>query len=423
MTDAVVPPGQPAITQRPVSVVMVAACPFPVNYGTPGAIRELTVTLSEMGHDVHVVTYPNRQDLPVGQAKIHRVGGEKNPDDLSAGPSTGKIFLDLLMLRELCRVVRQEKIQIIHAHNYEGALIGLFAKLITGRPVVYNAVNLMSDELASYRFIRPKFLANWLGHFLDWFVPPLPDHIIAVTTELYQWLLEHGIKKEKLTMIPCGIRPAMFDHPDRNRFRQKYGIGDRPVVMYTGINSAFQRVDYLVRAFSIVAKEDPEPLLMIVSPLDNEPDLPASQALAKELGIEDRVLWIGPHPLSDLKDYLAAADVTVVPRPECPGHPIKLLNYMISGKPIVCFAGAAKGVTHLHDAFIVKDHDWQEMAQAILKLMREPELSQTLGLNARRTAIDNFDWEVLSRKVADIYKTLVPAERPSVQPAIAEQPK
>ena len=42
---------------------MVAACPFPVNYGSPGAVRELALTLSEMGHNVHIVTYPEGQDL------------------------------------------------------------------------------------------------------------------------------------------------------------------------------------------------------------------------------------------------------------------------------------------------------------------------------------------------------------------------
>jgi glycosyltransferase involved in cell wall biosynthesis len=183
--------------------------------------------------------------------------------------------------------------------------------------------------------------------------------------------------------------------------------------MYTGINNAFQRVDYLLRAFSVVLKGEPSALLMIVSPMENEPDLAAHQALARALKIADSVIYVGPHTLSDLPDYIAMATVTVAPRPECPGHPIKLLNYMISRKPVVCFAGGAKGITHMHDALLVRDHDWQAMGEAILKLLRDPELAKSLGSNARQTVINNFDWQILSKEVEAIYEKLMNQERRS----------
>ena len=143
---------------RPLSVAVVAACPFPVNYGSPGAIRELTAALSEMGIDIHIVTYPHGQDLSVGKAQMHRVAQKHQYRPPAAGPSGEKLYFDFLMLGELCRVIRRQKIDIIHAHNYEGALIGLFGKFVTGRPMIYQAVCLMTDELASYRFIKTAFL-------------------------------------------------------------------------------------------------------------------------------------------------------------------------------------------------------------------------------------------------------------------------
>jgi 1,2-diacylglycerol 3-alpha-glucosyltransferase len=392
---------------RSYSIAVIAACPFPVNYGSPGAIRELSATLSEMGQDVHIVTYPKGEDLSVGKARLHRVSWNRPNGVFSAGPSGEKILFDFLMIGEVYKTIRRERIEIIHAHNYEGALIGLFSKLLTGKPMIYQSVCLMRDELASYRFIRPAFVAKWLGSLLDWFVPLFPDHIIAVTQELYDWLSAHGVPKKRLSMIPSGITPAMFDHVDPDRFRHKYGIGARPVVMYTGITNAFQRVDYLIRAFSLVLKQLPSALLMVVSPLADEADLPQLQNLARELGIEESVRFLGPHTLGDLPDYLAMATVTVAPRPECPGHPIKLLNYMISGKPIVCFAGGAKGLTHMQDALVVPDHDWQEMGEAILRFLQDPELAETLGGNARQNAVDNFDWRVVSKRVAAVYESLV----------------
>jgi 1,2-diacylglycerol 3-alpha-glucosyltransferase len=389
------------------SIAMIAACPFPVNYGSPGAIRELTATLSEMGHDVHVVTYPDGEDLSVGKARLHRVTRKQRNRAFSAGPSSEKLLLDFLMIGELCKTVRREKIEIIHAHNYEGALIGLLGKILTGKPMVYQAVNLMSNELATYRFIRPAIIAKWLGAALDWFVPSFPDRIVAVTQELYNHLEKHGVPQGRLSMIPCGITPAMFDHPDPDRFRRKYALGDRPVVMYTGITNSFQRIDYLVRAFSLVLKELPSAMLMIVNPLREAPDLAHLQDLARELGISDNVIFAGPHTLDELADYIAMATVTVVPRPECPGHPIKLLNYMISGKPIVCFTGGAKFVTNMQDALIVPDHNWKAMGEAILKFILEPDLAKRLGANARQNAIDNFDWLAVSKRVTAVYESLL----------------
>jgi glycosyltransferase involved in cell wall biosynthesis len=119
------------------------------------------------------------------------------------------------------------------------------------------------------------------------------------------------------------------------------------------------------------------------------------------------VIFAGPHTLEELPHYLALAAVTVVPRPECPGHPIKLVNYMMAGKAIVCFTGAAKGVTHMHDAFLVPDHDWEKMGEAIVTLMRDPKLSEKLGRNAKETALNNFDWQILAKKVEEIYAALL----------------
>ena len=107
---------------------MVAACQFPVNYGSPAAIRELSETLSEMGHRIHVVTYPDGQNLSVGCAQIHRVGRARKTAGLRVGPSWQKPWLDLLVLIKLCAIVRREKVDVIHAHNYEGGLIGVLAK-------------------------------------------------------------------------------------------------------------------------------------------------------------------------------------------------------------------------------------------------------------------------------------------------------
>jgi 1,2-diacylglycerol 3-alpha-glucosyltransferase len=395
------------------SIAMVAACPFPANHGSAASIREMSDTLSEMGHAVHIVTYPTGQkDITVRYAKVHRTGPFQPETNAKVGPSSEKFVEDLALLRLLRCVIQRERIDIIHAHNYEAALIGVMAKWITRRPLLYNAVNLMSDELAGYNFIRPAWLARAIARGLDWFVPIFPDHITAVSPELKQWFVQRGTAEQKVDMIPAGIVPELFGNADPETVRRRHRINGRAIVMYTGVLNAFQRIDYLLRAFAVVSKQLPDALLLMVSPLVSESHLREHQKLADQLGISDAIMWIAPHALEDLPSYLALASVAVISRPECPGHPVKLLNYMLAGKPIVCFEGAAKGLRHLHDAFIVPNHDCEALGKGIITLLEDRELAARLAANARTTVLANFDWRVICQKIEDIYDRLLGKPKP-----------
>ena len=390
-------------------IAMIAACQFPVNYGSPAAIRELTETLSKRGHEVHVITYPEGEALSVGDAQLHRVGRQQTLEKTHVGPSLIKLWWDFLLVIETVRVVRRHRCDVIHAHNYEGCLIGIAAKLVTGCPMIYNAVNLMSDELHTYK-VMPDFIAKTLARILDWFVPIFPDHIVALTTELRDGFIRGGVAPDRVTFVSAGVTPALLDGVDPaqvEKFRAEYELGTRPVVMYTGVNNVFQRVDYLLRAFTLVREKVPGALLVILSPIDQEPNRPANEALARELGIAEDTRFIGPHALADLKNFLTLATVCVVSRPDCPGQPIKLLNYMTMSKASVCFAGGAKGVRHLHDVLVAPDRDWQAMGEEIVTLLSDPELRARIGANARETVLRDFDWGSLCAKIEVIYDRLL----------------
>jgi glycosyltransferase involved in cell wall biosynthesis len=193
--------------------------------------------------------------------------------------------------------------------------------------------------------------------------------------------------------------------------------------MYTGINSPIQRLDYLLRAFQLVLAQCSDAKLMIVSPLYNDNHLSKNRLLAEELGIASKVIWVEGHELLELPSYLALASVAVISRPEMPGHPIKLLNYMAAGKPIVCSAGAAKGVRHLHDAFLTRDHDIHHLAEGIVTLLTDRVLAERLANNARQTVARDFDRVALCRPVADMYSNLTARQFANVVAEIRSDPK
>ena len=130
---------------------------------------------------------------PVDGLVIHRVAALGTNRKITVGPSWQRLGFDALLIPKLIQTIRNLRADIIHAHNFEGALAGFPARLITGRPLIYNAINTMIDELHTYDFIRPKIVANGLARLLDYWVPRLANHIIADTEQLYEFMLKQGI--------------------------------------------------------------------------------------------------------------------------------------------------------------------------------------------------------------------------------------
>src|SRR6201993_2197530 len=84
------------------SIAMVAACPFPANHGSAASIREMSDTLSDMGHNVRIVTYPTGQeDIRVRRASVHRTAPFRPERNARVGPSGEKFLLDFQLLRLL----------------------------------------------------------------------------------------------------------------------------------------------------------------------------------------------------------------------------------------------------------------------------------------------------------------------------------
>ena len=144
---------------RRYSLAMVAACPFPANHGTPAAIREMSEELVRRGHRVRVVTYPLSDSTPISDVAIDRVRQIGSNRVIKVGPSYQRLIFDFLLIFKLMHVVRRHRVDVIHAHNYEAALVAGIVGRLSGLPVIYNAINTMIGELPSFGFIRPRAVA------------------------------------------------------------------------------------------------------------------------------------------------------------------------------------------------------------------------------------------------------------------------
>jgi glycosyltransferase involved in cell wall biosynthesis len=397
---------------RQYSIAMVAACPFPANHGTPAAIREMSEELARRGRIVRVVTYPLSHPIPVSGITIDRIRQIGANRAVRVGPNFQRLVFDVLLVFKLFEVVRAHRIDIIHAHNYEAAIVAGIVGKLTGCPVVYNAINTMIGELPSFGFIRPRILANGLARLLDKLVPRMADAIIADTEALRTFLLTQGIAPEGVTTINSGVRCDDFSAGDGARIRERLGLKDERLIVYTGTFDEFQGLDYLLKAFRLVHDQEPSARLLLVGSTVNSCDEAKYARLAEQLGVSSSTIILTSE-FKELPDYLAAAEVTVLPRPESGGIPTKLLNYMAAGKPIVSFAGSA---TILQDGVtgrLVTRVSPEALAEAILQLLRDRDLVITLGQNARQLAATRFSWPVIAEQIEAIYEHLITAPSPT----------
>ncbi len=390
-------------------IAMVAACPFPANHGTPAAIKEMSYYLAKKGLDIHIVTYPIYEEgIEVSSLfQVHRAGTARQ-EKIIVGPFRERPIHDLRLIFKLIQVVKTFDIDIIHAHNYEGLLVGIVAKILCRRPLIYNAINVMKEELPSYNFIKPNFLATFLGSMLDLFFPRMANYVIADTPELEKFLIKRGVHPKKISWIPSGVDFSFFDikKSDILQLKKKYNLENKKVIVYTGTLDKFQGIDLLLFAFQIVKREIPYVLLFLVGSTVSDEHLNFYLKKTKELGINKDVFFVRPS-LKEVPLYLHIADVAVVPRANSFGIPTKLLNYLACGCPTVSFEGSAHFLKDTGAVYIVPGNNQEDLAKGIIEVLCNEDLSLQLKENAKRIVKKYYDWDKICDRIIYIYNSMI----------------
>jgi 1,2-diacylglycerol 3-alpha-glucosyltransferase len=394
-----------ASPSRRYRVAIVAACPFPTLQGSQLLIRRLAHGLRARGHDAIVVTYAEGLERALAELPVRRIPRIPGLRALGSGPRAAKIVLDAALLLRLVDVVRREGIEVMHAHNYEAALIGLVARRLTGVPLIYHSHNALAEELPTYYRSRAlRRLARVVGALADREVPRRADHCIAICRELVGFLRARGVGEGAIGMIAPGGSPEEFptcSAADAATIRARFGFGERPVLLYTGNLDGYQNLELLLASVGIVRRTAGDALLVL-----------ATHAAPRDLPARLRVLPPGVRivtagDFATVRDLIQVADLALCPRREWSGFPMKLLNYMAAGKAVVVSAGSAKAVRHDRDGVVVSDEGPAAYAAAILDLLAEPARRHRLGAAARRTVEDEYGWERVIDQVEATYETVL----------------
>jgi glycosyltransferase involved in cell wall biosynthesis len=377
-------------------ILMIAPEPFFEPRGTPFSEFHRIKALTALGHQVDLVTYPFGTDVAIPGLRVFRCWRPPFVRRVRIGPSLAKIPLDALLTLTAIRRAFTGQYDVIHSHE-EGGLIGVILAAALRVPHLYDMHSSLPQQLTNFAFsrsatIRAVFLAIERlmirrSRVVIVICPALEDTVRDIDPHAKVVLIENapGSGGDEATLGEAAAVRAVF------------GLGaETPVVLYTGTFEAYQGLDLLFAAMARVRERRPDVRLLLAGGKADQVAVAREQA--GRAGIEPVTIFAGERPASEIPAYLLACDVLVSPRSRGTNTPLKIYQYLRSGKPIV----ATRLLTHTQvlddDTAILTGTSPAEFADGILSALADAAKAAAIGQRARQLAETKYSYEAYLEK-------------------------
>ncbi len=297
-------------------------------------------------------------------------------------------------LMKLFKLIREWRPCIVHSHMVHANILARLTRLFAPVPVLICTAHSIDE--------RGRRGSGWFRTFLYRVTDPLCDLTTQVSRAgLERYVRIRAVPKEKIQYIPNGVDIESFSpNPAiRAKMRKKLHLEKRFVWLAVGRFDPPKDYPTMLCAFSRVVRKHPKAYLLIAG---DGPLRPSIEALAKELGISDRVEFLGIR--RDVPELMNAADAYVMSS-AWEGMPLVLLEAHASGLPVVAtnVGGNSEIVIDGKTGFLVSPRNPEALAQAMIRLMELPEEEkQIMGKLARQHVETNFSLD----RVVDLWESL-----------------
>ncbi len=369
---------------------MLAPEPFFEPRGTPFSEYHRIRALLDLGHTVDLVTYPFGRDVTLPGLRVFRCLRPPFVTDVRIGPSMAKVALDVMLTFTAVRRVLSNRYDLVHSHE-EGSFVGVVLAGIIGVPHLYDMHSSLPQQLTNFAFSRSRLLRaafSWM------------ERLVIRRSKVVIVICQH--LGETVRAIDASVpavlienAPGSGDSPVSGsgaRVRAELGLpAEAPVVLYTGTFEAYQGLGLLFDAARHVLANRPDTLFVLAGGRADQINLARGEA--RRAGVEAAVIFAGQRPAEEIPAFLDAADVLVSPRSSGTNTPLKIYQYLRSGRPIV----ATRLLTHtqvLDDAVaVLTDATPQGFGDGILSVINDPARGRAVGESARALAETKYSYE------------------------------
>jgi phosphatidylinositol alpha-1,6-mannosyltransferase len=210
----------------------------------------------------------------------------------------------------------------------------------------------------------------------------------------------------RMTQLHPGVDPAAF-RPDpvaRAAIRQRYGLGDRPVVTCVSRLVPRKGQDTLLRAWPAVLGQVPDAALLIVS---GGPYAKTLRRLAEQTGVVSSVTFTGPVPQPELPAHYAAGDVFSMPCRtrrgglDVEGLGIVYLEASAAGLPVVGgdSGGAPNAILEGETGYVVGGRDVAALSGHLIALLSDPAGARAMGEKGRAWVERDWNWDLTASRL------------------------
>lgn len=310
--------------------------------------------------------------------------------------------------------VRFNRISVIHAWNPLAGLAATVAGKILRVPVYIDFTDFYSDIAKA----DSPLIVSLLKHVERWILLSATK-IFVVSRQMREELKKWRIDPKKIYIVPDGADSNMF-HPSISgqKIRGKYGIENKPLIVYHGDIKEADGVDLLYYAFVKIRERIPDVRLMIIG--GGGKYFRDIVRLGKELGIHSDIIYTNWICHEEVPAHLAAADVGAMPMRATLNHncyvSFKLFEYWGVGKPVV--VSRLKAISEIvvdgHNGLMHDPGDIEGMIKAYCELLTSPEKARKLGQNGRHLIDTFFKWENLMSMEVQAYQMRSSLEQENV---------
>ena len=310
---------------------------------------------------------------------------------------------NLLARKQLLELMEKEKYDIVHCNTPSGGMVGRIAATQMKIPkVIYMA--------HGFHFWKGAPLKNWLLYYpVERILAHLTDRLITINHEDYACAKHFHYKKGgRAEYVPgVGIVTKRFERDEKVRaeMRNTLGIKDNEtVILSVGEINPNKNHKIVIKALAKLGRKDIRYVACGVGALMEE-----NQQLAKSLGIEDQVMFVGYR--TDIDKFYQAADIFVVSSFR-EGLPVAPMEAMSAGLP--CVASRIRGNVDLFDGgqLMFDPRDVDSLCKALNNAMDESIIADELARNSQ--TLQRFSMEEAVKAMKKIYVDVM-SEISSVQ--------
>ena len=304
-----------------------------------------------------------------------------------------------LGLFRLRRYLRRERIDLLHTHLFEPSAVGLLAGVLAG-----TRGRIMTRHYSNYHtrigkrwHVRVDRLCNRMSHAVIAVSQHTADHIVG----------EECVPAEKVNVVLNGIdfsRVKVSDKDAPARLRREWCPEGAHLLVVPGRLHPEKGHTHFFQALPAIRQRLARPVVVLVAGAG--PFESAYREEVRFLGCEDVVRFLGFR--RDIPDVIAAADLVVLPSvAEAFGLVVAEALYL--GTPIVAtqVGGIPEIVEDGIDGVLVPPGDSKALADAIVRLLGDPERRRLMASAGRERVRERFSFEKLMRAYEQLYERLV----------------